>query len=75
MARRARFGPKHMLGLFAFYAILTFCVLAFTFFYVFTVGDMALVAILTVAVGVVATAVHVRAGKRTRVDALVDRGR
>lgn len=72
--RRARFGTRHVLTLFAFYVTLAFCVLAFTFFYVFSLGEMALVVILTLAVGVVATAVHVGAGRRTRVDALIDRG-
>jgi hypothetical protein len=35
---RSRSGSGHVLGLFAFYAILASCVLAFTFFYVFTLG-------------------------------------
>ena len=69
-----RFGTRHVLALFAFYATLTFCVLAFTFFYVFSLDEMALVVVLTLAVGVAATALHVRAGRRTRVDALIDRG-
>ncbi|HVQ77133.1 MAG TPA: hypothetical protein VMT79_16530 [Candidatus Binatia bacterium] len=68
------FGPWHILGLFAFYAILAFAVLAFAFFFLFTIGEMALVVVLTALVAAVATIVHVRAGKRTRVDALIDRG-
>ena len=71
---RARFRPIHILGLFVFYAVLAFCVLAFTFFFVFTGGEFRLVIILTVAFGAIATAVHVKAGRRTRIDRLVDKG-
>jgi hypothetical protein len=71
---RVRFRPAHILGLFLFYAVLAFCVLAFTFFFVFTGVEFRLVIVLTLVVGVVATAVHVKAGRRTRVDTLVDKG-
>jgi len=71
---RARFGPVHIAGLFVFYAVLAFCVLAFTFFFVFTGGEFRLVIVLTLAFGVVATIVHVRAGRRSRVDRLIDKG-
>jgi hypothetical protein len=61
-------------GLFVFYGVLTFCVLAFTFFFIFTWGEFRLVIPLSLAVGVIATIVHVKAGRRTRVDTLIDKG-
>ena len=71
---RAHFGPLHVLGLFLFYAVLAFCVFAFAFFFVFTGGEFRLVIVLTVVFGFVATIVHVKVGRRTRVDALIDKG-
>jgi hypothetical protein len=71
---RARFRPGHVAGLFAFYAVLAFCVLAFTFFYVFTIGELGIVVVLTLAFAAGATAVHVKRGRRDRVDTLIDRG-
>jgi hypothetical protein len=70
----ARFSAKHIAGLFAFYAILAFCVLTFTFFYVFNMGELRLVTALTLAFAVVATVVHVKSGRRDRVDQLIDHG-
>jgi hypothetical protein len=72
--RRARFSAAHVLGLFVFYTALAFGVFAFTFFYIFTGVELPLVLILTLVIGVIATAVHVKAGRRTRVDSLVDKG-
>ncbi len=71
---KTRFRPAHVLGLFVFYAVLAFCVLAFTFFFVFTGGEFRAVIVLTLVFGAVATFVHVKAGRRTRIDALVDKG-
>ena len=72
--RRAHFRPAHVLGLFVFYAALAFAVLAFTFFFIYTRLEFGLVIVLTIAVGAIATAVHVRAGRRSRIDSLVDKG-
>ena len=71
---RQSFSTRHIIGLFLFYAILTFCVLTFTFFFIFTGLEFRLVIVLTLLIGVVATLVHVKAGRRTRVDTLVDKG-
>ncbi len=71
---RARVSAAHVLGLFVFYAALAFGVFAFTFFYIFTGIEFSLVIVLTLIIGVVATVVHVKAGRRTRVDSLVDKG-
>jgi hypothetical protein len=54
--------------------VLTFCVLAFTFFFVYTGLEFRLVIVLTLLVGAIATLVHVKAGRRSRVDTLIDRG-
>ena len=70
----ARFSALHVLGLFVFYTALAFGVFAFTFFYIFTGIEFSLVIVLTLVIGVVATLVHVKAGRRTRVDSLVDKG-
>ena len=67
-------APLHVLGLFVFYTALAFGVFAFTFFYIFTGIELRLVIVLTLVIGVVATFVHVKAGRRTRVDSLVDKG-
>ena len=67
-------GGWHVLGLFVFYAALAFGVFAFTFFYIFTRIEFSLVIVLTLVIAVVATFVHVRSGRRTRVDSLVDKG-
>ena len=72
--RAARFRPAHIAGLFAFYAILAFCVLTFTFFYVFDMGELRLVTAVTLGFAIVATVVHVKSGRRDRVDDLIDRG-
>ena len=71
---RAPRPPMHVLGLFVFYAALAFGVFAFTFFYIFTGVEFSLVIVLTLVIAVVATVVHVKAGRRTRVDSLVDKG-
>jgi hypothetical protein len=71
---RARFGAAHILGLFVFYAALAFGVFAFTFFYVYTGIELYVVIVLTVVIAAIATAVHVKAGRRTRVDSLVNKG-
>jgi hypothetical protein len=71
---RAKFSARHIVGLFLFYAILAFCVLTFTFFYVFNVGELRLVTALTLGFAIVATVVHVRSGRRDRVDTLIERG-
>jgi hypothetical protein len=71
---RARFSALHIAGLFVFYAVLAFCVFAFTFFYVYTGVEFRLVIALTLIIGAVATIVHVKAGRRTRVDSLIDKG-
>ena len=70
----APFSAAHILGLFGFYLVLAFCILSFTFFFVFTVGEFRLVIVLTLAFGVIATIVHVMAGRRSRVDTLIDKG-
>lgn len=70
----ARFSAKHIAGLFVFYAIVAFCVLTFAFFYVFNVGELRLVTALTLGFAIVATLVHVRSGRRDRVDRLIDHG-
>jgi len=69
-----RFRPAHIAGLFVFYAVLTFSVLAFVFFFLYTWGEFRLVIPVSLAVGLIATIVHVKAGRRTRVDTLIDRG-
>ena len=71
---RERFGAAHILGLFVFYAALAFGVFAFTFFYVYTGIEFYVVILLTVAIALIATIVHVKAGRRTRVDSLVNKG-
>jgi hypothetical protein len=71
---KVRFGPGHIAGLFIFYAVLAFCVFAFTFFYAYTGIEFRLVILLTLVIGVIATFIHVKAGRRTRIDALIDRG-
>jgi len=70
----ARVSALHVLGLFVFYTALAFGVFAFTFFYIFTGIEFSLVIVLTLVIGVVANFVHVKAGLRTRVDSLVDKG-
>jgi hypothetical protein len=70
----AHFSAAHILGLFGFYLVLAFCILAFTFFYVFTGVEVRLVIVLTLVFSVVATIVHVIAGRRSRVDTLIDKG-
>jgi hypothetical protein len=57
-----------------FYAVLAFCVFAFTFFYVYTGVEFRLVIALTLIIAAIATIVHVKAGRRTRVDSLIDKG-
>jgi hypothetical protein len=69
-----RFSTGHILGLFGFYLVLAFCILAFTFFFVFTGGEYRLVIVLTLAFSAIATIVHVMAGRRSRVDTLIDKG-
>ena len=71
---RAHMSATHLIGLFVFYGVLAFCVFAFTFFYVFTGGEFWLVIALTLIFGAVATVVHARSGRRTRIDALIDKG-
>jgi len=71
---RAHMRATHLIGLFVFYAVLAFCVFAFTFFYVFTAGEFWLVIVLTLIFGAAATVVHARSGRRTRIDALIDKG-
>lgn len=68
------FTAKHVVGLFVFYVILAFCILTFTFFYVFNMGEMRLVTALTLAFAIVATVIHVKTGKRDRLDTLIDKG-
>jgi hypothetical protein len=72
--RAVRFRAKHIVGLFVFYAILAFCILTFALFYVFNVGEFRLVTVLTLAFAAAATAIHVKSGRRDRVDDLIDRG-
>ena len=71
---KARFGPVHILGLFLFYAVLAFCIRAFTFYFVLAVGEARLMIVLTLAFAVIATIVHVKVGRRDRIDTLIDRG-
>jgi len=71
---KARFGPAHIAGLFAFYSVLAFAVIAFAFFFLFTGLEFRLVIPVSLAIGIIATIVHVKAGRRTRVDTLVDKG-
>jgi hypothetical protein len=71
---KAHFGPGHILGLFLFYAVLAFCVLAFTFYFVFVGGEARLMVALTLALAIIATIVHVKMGRRDRIDTLIDRG-
>ena len=73
-AGHARFRPAHIAGLFVFYAVLAFSVLTFAFFFIYTWGEFRLVIPLSLAVGLIATIVHVKAGRRTRVDTLIDKG-
>jgi len=72
--RAARFRPAHIVGLFLFYSVLTFAVIAFAFFFLFTGLEFRLVIPVALVIGAIATVVHVKAGRRTRVDTLVDRG-
>ena len=72
--RAATFSTKHVVGLFVFYVLLAFCVLTFTFYYVFNRGELRLVTVLTFGFAIVATFVHVKAGKRGRLDDLIDKG-
>ena len=72
--RAATFSARHIVGLFLFYAILAFCILTFTFFYIFDMGELRLVTALTLAFAVVATVVHVKSGRRGRVDQLIEKG-
>ena len=55
-------------------AILAFCILTFTLFYVFNVGELRLVTILTLGFAIIATVVHVRSGRRDRIDTLIEKG-
>jgi hypothetical protein len=75
-ASRGRHRPSlwHIAGLFVFYSVLAFAVLAFAFFFVYTGVEFRLVIALTLVLGAVATVVHVRSGRRSRVDTLVDKG-
>ena len=73
-AGKARFSTGHIVGLFFFYAVLAFGILAFTFYFVFVGGEARLMIALTLAFAVVATIVHVKVGRRDRIDTLVDRG-
>ncbi len=68
------FSTKHIVGLFVFYTILAFCILTFTFFYVFDMGELRLVTALTLGFAIVATIVHVKSGRRDRVDQLIEKG-
>ena len=72
--RAATFSARHIVGLFLFYAILAFCILTFTFFYIFDMGELRLVTALTLAFAIVATVVHVKSGRRDRVDQLIEKG-
>jgi hypothetical protein len=49
-------------------------VLAFTFYFVFAVGEARLMTVLTLAFAIIATIVHVKMGRRDRIDSLIDRG-
>jgi hypothetical protein len=71
---RAKFSARHVVALFLFYAILAFCILTFTLFYVFNVGELRLVTILTLGFAIIATVVHVRSGRRDRIDTLIEKG-
>jgi hypothetical protein len=73
-AGKARFSPGHILGLFLFYAVLAFGILAFTFYFVFVGGEARLMIALTLAFAIIATIVHVKVGRRDRIDTLIDRG-
>src|ERR1700730_4288785 len=55
---KARFGPGPILGLFL----------------VFAVGEARIMIVLTLAFAVIATIVHVKIGRRDRIDTLIDRG-
>jgi hypothetical protein len=70
----ATFSAKHVAGLFVFYAILAFCILTFTFFYVFNMGELRLLTALALGFAIVATVVHVKSGRRDRVDRLIEKG-
>jgi hypothetical protein len=72
--RRATFSAQHIVGLFVFYVIVAFCILTFTFFYVFDMGELRLVTALTLGFAIVATVVHVKSGRRDRVDRLIEKG-
>jgi hypothetical protein len=72
--RAATFSARHIAGLFIFYAVLAFCILTFTFFYVFNMGELRLVTALTLGFAIVATVVHVKSGRRDRVDQLIEKG-
>lgn len=72
--RGATFSAKHIVGLFVFYVIVAFCILTFTFFYVFNMGELRLVTALTLGFAIVATVVHVKSGRRDRVDRLIEKG-
>ena len=71
---KVRFSPGHILGLFVFYAVLAFCILAFTFYFVLAVGEARLMGLLTLAFAIIATIVHVKVGRRDRIDTFIDRG-
>jgi hypothetical protein len=71
---KAHFSPGHILGLFLFYAVLAFSILAFTFYFVFVGGEARLMVALTLAFAIIATIVHVKVGRRDRIDTLIDRG-
>jgi hypothetical protein len=71
---RQRPSLQHIVGLFVFYSVLAFAVLAFAFFFVYTGVEFRLVIALTLLFGAVATIVHVKARRRSRIDTLVDKG-
>ena len=48
--------------------------LAFTFYFVFVGGEARLMIALTLAFAIIATVVHVKVGRRDRIDTLIDRG-
>ena len=64
----------HVVGLFIFYMIVAFCVLTFALYYVFNRGELRLVTGLTLVFSLVATFIHVKAGRRDRLDDLIDKG-
>jgi len=72
--RAATFSPMHVVALFVFYMVVAFCVLTFTFYYVFNRGELRLVTGLALVFSIVATFIHVKAGRRDRVDDLIDKG-